>query len=97
MFMNVDAEIYIKQIYHFFDSNPEQLEILIGKMSKEKFYDKIKTRVYKHVDSGNDELELTRQEMVDLIHELYLETQAGGKKVVKTPFMETEFGLVGLN
>jgi hypothetical protein len=95
--MNVDAEIYIRQIFHFFDSNPEQLEILIGKMSKEKFYEKIKTRVYKHVDSGNDELELTRQEMVDLIQELYLETQNGGKKVNRIPFIETEFGLVGLN
>jgi len=56
MFMNVDVEIYLKQIFHFFDVNPDQLKILIGDMSKDKFYDKIKVNVYEHADKG-DELE----------------------------------------
>jgi hypothetical protein len=94
--MNVDAEIYLKQIFHFFDVNPDQLKILIGEMSKDKFFDKIKVKVYEHADKG-DELELTRKEMVDLIFELFNETQILGVRVKKTPFMETKFGLVGLN
>jgi hypothetical protein len=96
MSMNVDAEIYIKQIFHFFNSNPDQLKILIGEMSKDKFFDKIKVKVYEHAEKG-DELELTRKEMVDLIFELFNETHKKGVKVKKSPFMETQFGLVGLN
>ena len=96
MFMNVDVEIYLKQIFHFFDVNPDQLKILIGDMSKDKFYDKIKVKVYEHVDKG-DELELTRKEMVDLIFELFNETHKTDVKVKKSPFMKTGFGLVGLN
>jgi len=94
--MNVDAEIYLKQIFHFFDVNPDQLNILIGEMSKDKFYDKIKVKVYEHADKG-DELELTRKEMVDLIFELFNETHKTDVKVKKSPFMETGFGLIGLN
>jgi len=96
MFMNVDVEIYLKQIFHFFDSNPDQLKILIGDMSKDKFFDKIKVKVYEHADKG-DELELTRKEMVDLIFELFNETHKKDVKVKKSLFMETQFGLVGLN
>ena len=94
--MNVDVEIYLKQIFHFFDVNPDQLKILIGEMSKDKFYDKIKVKVYEHADKG-DELELTRKEMVDLIFELVNETNKKEIKVKKSPFMETQFGIVGLN
>jgi hypothetical protein len=94
MFMNVDVEIYLKQIFHFFDVNPDQLKTLIGEMKKDKFYEKIKVKVYEHSVKG-DELELTRQEMLDLIIELYIETQSIGVKVKKSPFMKTGFGLFG--
>ena len=94
--MNVDVEIYLKQIFHFFDVNPDQLKTLIGEMKKDKFYEKIKVKVYEHSVKG-DELELTRQEMLDLIIELYIETQSIGVKVKKSPFMKTGFGLFGLN
>lgn len=94
--MNVDAEIYIKNLYHFFDTNPDQLKILIGDTSKNKFFEKIKTRVYKHVDTG-EEIELTRQEMVDLIYELFTETNLLGKKVERTPFMDSDYGPICLN
>ena len=94
--MNVDAEIYIKQVFHFFDTNPDQLETLIGQLSKEKFYERIISKVYEHVDSGSQELELTRQEMVDIIRDLYTETLSP-TKIIKSPFVETRFGLVCLN
>ena len=76
--MNVDAEIYLKQFFSFFETNPDQLVILIGDMSKDKFFDKIRNKVYEHVDQGETDLELTSKEMVDAIAELYNET-----KVVK--------------
>jgi len=52
--------------------------------------------VYEHADKG-DELELTRKEMVDLIFELFNETNKKEIKVKKSPFIETQFGIVGLN
>jgi len=94
--MNVDAEIYLKQIFHFFDVNPDQLKILIVEMSKDKFYDKSKVKVYEPADKC-DEIELTRKEMVDLIFDLFNETHKTDVKVKKSPFMETGFGLIGLN
>ena len=39
--MNVDAEIYLKQLFGFFDGNTEALKSLIGELSKEKFYKKV--------------------------------------------------------
>lgn len=95
--MSVDAEIYIKQVFHFFDTNPEQLKMLIGDLNKEKFYNKIKNKVYEHVDKGSDELELTRQEMIDLIKELHDETNITLSHEPSVPVMKTKFGFVILN
>lgn len=95
--MSVDAEIYIKQVYHFFDTNPDQLEMLIGQLNKDTFYLKIKDKVYEHVNSGSDELELTRQEMIDIIKEMFDEMNVKPPKEIPLPFMETKFGLVSLN
>lgn len=95
--MNVDAEIYLKQFFSFFETNPDQLVILIGDMSKDKFFDKIRNKVYEHVDQGETDLELTRKEMVDAIAELYNETKVVKPNQEEFLFMKTQFGLIGLN
>jgi hypothetical protein len=95
--MNVDAEIYLKQFFSFFETNPEQLVILIGDMSKDKFFDKIRNKVYEHVDQGETDLELTRKEMIDVIAELYNETKVVKPNQEESLFMKTQFGLIGLN
>lgn len=94
--MNVDVEIYLKQIFHFFNTNPDQLRILIGEMSKDKFFDKISVKVYEHADKG-DELELTKKEMVDLIFDLFTETHKKDDEIKKDPFMKTGYGMLCLN
>lgn len=95
--MNVDAEIYLKQLFSFFETNPDQLVILIGDMSKDKFFDKIRNKVYEHVDQGETDLELTRKEMVDVIAELFNETKVEKPNQEESLFMKTQFGLIGLN
>lgn len=95
--MNVDAEIYLKQLFSFFNTNPDQLVILIGDMSKDNFFDKIRKKVYEHVDKGENDMELTRREMIDVIKELYDETKLVKPNQEKTLFMKTEFGTFGLN
>jgi|LakMenEpi03Aug12_release.lakeMendotaPanAssembly.Ray.scaffolds.fasta_scaffold173996_2 hypothetical protein len=95
--MNVDAEIYLKQLFSFFNTNPDQLVILIGDMSKDNFFDKIRNKVYEHVEKGESDMELTRKEMIDVIKELYDETKLVKPNQEKTLFMKTEFGTFGLN
>jgi len=95
--MNVDAEIYLKQLFSFFNTNFDQLVILIGDMSKDNFFDKIRNKVYEHVEKGESDMELTRKEMIDVIKELYDETKLVKPNQEKTLFMKTEFGTFGLN
>ena len=72
--MNVDAEIYIKQLIGFFDKNPEELKTLIGLMSKENFYQKIRDKVYSKVETQVENYILTKKEMGELIYQLHEET-----------------------
>ena len=40
--MNVDIEIYFRNILNFFETHPDQLVTLIGSINKDKFYNKVK-------------------------------------------------------
>lgn len=97
--MNVDAEIYLKQLFGFFDGNPEALKSLIGELSKEKFYGKIRDAVYKKVET-DDELVLSKKQMVDLIKDLWDEEQGPLEhenfERIDT-FFKTDFGFFSLN
>lgn len=97
--MNVDAEIYLKQLFGFFDGNPEALKSLIGELSKEKFYQKIRDAVYQKV-GGEEELVLSKKQMVDLIKDLWDEEH--GPLVDENfekidTFFKTDFGFFSLN
>lgn len=97
--MNVDAEIYLKQLFGFFDGNPEALKSLIGELSKEKFYGKIRDAVYKKVDS-EDDMVLSKKQMVDLIKDLWDEEQGPLQhdrfEIIDT-FLKTNYGFFSLN
>lgn len=97
--MNVDAEIYLKQLFGFFDGNPEALKSLIGELSKEKFYEKIRSAVYKKVDS-EDDMVLSKKQMVDLIKDLWDEEQGplqDDKVEIIDTFLKTNYGFFSLN
>jgi dihydroxyacetone kinase-like predicted kinase len=91
--MSVDVEIYYKNIIHFFETNPEQLTILIGSLSKDKFFNKLRNAIEKNYTEIK-EPELTRKQMVDLVWELHIEEV---KKIKKKPFEETKYGTYCLN
>lgn len=90
---HVDVEIYLKNIFGFFDKNPDQLKILIGSLDKEKFYQRIENKSITNYEK-NKEPELTRKEIIDLIWELHLEEV---KKIKRNPFVQTNYGVVCLN
>ena len=97
--MNVDAEIYLKQLFGFFDGNTEALKSLIGELSKEKFYKKIRDSVYEKVDT-EDDMVLSKKQMVDLIKDLWDEEQGPlqeDKFEIIDTFFKTNYGFFSLN
>ena len=77
--MNIDAEIYLKQLFTFFNGNPEALISLIGDLNKESFYQKIKDTVYEKI-KNDDEFLLTKKQMIDIIKDLWDEQNPTNQK-----------------
>lgn len=97
--MNVDAEIYLKQLFGFFDGNPDALKSLIGELSKEKFYQRIRDVVYTKVGT-EDELVLSKKQMIDIIKDLWDEEQGPLEEMnfeIIDTFFKTDFGFFSLN
>jgi uncharacterized FlgJ-related protein len=97
--MNVDAEIYLKQLFGFFDSNPESLHSLIGELSRDKFYEKIRTSVYDKVEKEED-IVLSKKQMIDIIKDLWDETNGPTPQVnieIIDTFFKTNYGFFSLN
>jgi len=103
--MNVDAEIYIKQLIGFFDNNPEELKTLIGSMSKKNFYQKIRDKVYSKVETEIENFILTKKEMGELIYQLHEETHGKTDEIIQHKseltlegiFMKSNFGYFSMN
>lgn len=97
--MNVDAEIYLKQLFGFFDTNPDSLRSLIGDLSKEKFYEKIKSSIYDKV-KNNEDIVLSKKQMIDIIKNLWDEENGVPKKetleMIET-FFRSDYGIFSLN
>lgn len=97
--MNVDAEIYLKQLFGFFDTNPESLKSLIGDLNKEKFYEKIKLSIYDKVRNDED-IVLSKKQMIDIIKNLWDEENGNPKEetfeMIET-FFKSDYGIFSLN
>lgn len=91
--MNVEIEIYFRNILNFFETNPEQLITLIGSIDKDKFYNKVRQVAQDNFEKLQ-EPELTRKQMVDLVWELHIEQT---KEIKRKPFIKTEYGTICLN
>jgi len=91
---NLDIEIYMSNFEGFFDKNPEQLELLIGKIDPNKFFDGIRIIVETNSKDEEKPIEPTRKQIIDLIVNLN-----GGKKIEKTalPVMEHHMGNIIMN
>jgi hypothetical protein len=93
MDMNVDIEIYFRNILNFFETHPDQLKTLIGSINKEKFYNAVRDLAEKNYEEIK-EPELTRKQMVDLVWKLHIEEV---KLIKRRPFETTTFGTYCLN
>jgi hypothetical protein len=93
----IDIDIYVSQIIKFFESNPNELMLLIGDIDKELFYEHLKVDILKNDDEKGDPT-LTRQQMIDIVVKLH----GGTKKDVEITkidnlFMFTNYGEICLN
>lgn len=102
--MNVDAEIYLKQLFGFFDNNPNELKSLIGDLNKGTFYQKIRDKVYKNIEDEIGDFILTKVEMAQLIKELFDEAKpnlsSNSDEItvkIEGVFLKSNFGLISLN
>lgn len=93
----IDIDIYVSQIIKFFESNPNELILLIGDIDKELFYEHLKLDIVKNDDEKGDPT-LTRQQMIDIVVKLH----GGTKKDVEMDkindiFINTHYGNFCLN
>ena len=97
--MNIDVEIYVKNIIKFFKSNPNDLLNLIPKEKELDFYDKIREVANENHKKTKDAA-LTQKQMIDVCVVLNGKTP-NEKKVVEEKLenyiMMTKFGPMFLN
>jgi hypothetical protein len=96
---NIDCEIYIKQLINFFENNPNDLMVLIGGLQKNEFYNKLREKCEKNLETG-DEYILSKQQIVDVIIELKipeLSNENNSEKIIKSAIQKTKWGEINLN
>lgn len=96
---NVDIEIYISNLIKFFESNPNDLMVLVGTSQKEEFYKKLR-EVSEDNFRNNQDYILTKQQMVDIIIDLKvpeLKNMEDPKEIVERHIQKTKWGNIILN
>jgi tetraacyldisaccharide-1-P 4'-kinase len=66
---NLDCEIYIRQLITFFESNPNDLMMLIGIGQKQEFFNKLIEQCEKNSQESDDHI-ITKQQMIDIVLQL---------------------------
>ena len=93
----IDIDIYVSQIIKFFESNPNELMLLIGDIDKELFYEHLKVDIVKN-DNEKGDPTLTRQQMIDIVVKLHGGTKKDIEKdKIDNLFIFTNYGEICLN
>lgn len=67
--MSVDVEIYLSQLFKFFNENPNELNNLVPQNQKDEFFKKCREVVMINLEKG-DELSLTKKQLIDICVEI---------------------------
>ncbi len=86
--MSVDVEIYLSQLFKFFNDNPNDLHNLVPQDQKDEFFKRCREVVTKNLEKG-EELSLTKKQLIDICVEI-------NRNLEKTPVQETDFRAKGL-
>jgi hypothetical protein len=95
---NLDVELYVSQLYQFFEKNPNDLMDLIGESDKDEFYELVRAQCTENIEKG-DEVSLTQDQIIDIVIRLKKKDLDERKMtvIVDKVFQNTKFGLIGLN
>ena len=94
---NFDIKNYVNQMKKFFDENPNDLYDLIGKMDSDKFYKKVGKVAEKNFQETGL-VEITQNQLIDIVIDLYEEMGQTPKKIVLDGiFQKTSAGFICLN
>jgi len=91
---NIDCEIYISQLINFFESNPNDLIILIGDLQKKLFYQKLKEQCIKNSLNDGDHV-ITKSQIMEIIFELKIPELKKDELILRV--QKSKWGDINLN
>lgn len=96
--MSVDVEIYLSQLFKFFNDNPNDLQTLIPQDQKEEFFKRCREVVMTNLEKG-EELSLTRKQLIQICVDINREkqTQEEFDFKAKELFQKAPIGFICLN
>lgn len=97
--MSVDVEIYLSQLFKFFNENPNELNILVPQNQKSEFFKKCREAVMINLKKG-DELSLTKKQLIEICVEINnkkIEPKEESFFNAKGLFQKVAIGFVCLN
>lgn len=96
--MSVDVEIYLSQLFKFFNDNPNDLQTLIPQDQKEEFFKRCREVVMTNLEKG-EELSLTRKQLIQICVDINREKQTQEEFDFKAKglFQKAPIGFICLN
>jgi len=96
--MSVDVEIYLSQLYKFFNDNPNDLHTLIPQDQKDEFFKRCREVVMKNLEKG-EELSLTRKQLIQICVDINRDQQKQEEIDFKAKglFQKAPIGFICLN
>lgn len=67
--MNVDIEIYLSQLFKFFNDNPKDLLSLVPENKKQLFFERCREVCIQNSEKG-EEIPITRKQLIEICVEL---------------------------
>jgi len=93
--MNIDIEIYLTQIFTFFQKNKEELEKLIPFIKKDVFFEKVRAASYSNHKNGESFI-LTKNQIIQICVELN-KPKKQNNYLDNVRYFDGPFGKINLN
>jgi len=93
---DLEVDIYMSNLIHFFENNENDLITLIGEIQKEKFYNYLRDECENNLRLGKD-VSLTREQIIEIVLKLKLGDIKSTKTSLNNIIMKTKFGDIILN
>ena len=93
---DLEVDIYMSNLIHFFENNENDLITLIGQVQKQKFYDYLREVCENNIKEGK-EVSLTRDQIIEVILRLKIGKLEPSEADLSKIIQKTKFGDIILN